>query len=1330
MSDPAPPVTASGAKSYPSLAALREAHGALLDRRRVQGETPKLLAAVEEFLRCGSATGTLLDASDDRRAAQSLLNYWANGLYRAGRESPDATLADFDPLLAPVLPDADCPYLGLDAFREADHVRFFGRRLLIDELVQRLGDQRLLAVVGPSGSGKSSLVLAGLIPALKAGALPGSQDWRYPPPLVPGSDPLANLLRRTLDVEVSPPPPDAATLLRTLGLSVRGQEPTIAEGRPTTADQRTTSDEERAPADGGSPIQTPIVLVVDQFEELFTLCDDQDKREAFVARLLKLVDSPLARHNVILTMRSDFETFIARVPALQARFGAARVQVTPLSATDLREAIEQPAAAVGLKFEQGVVELLLQDILGEPAGLPLLQFTLLKLWEQRERNRVTRAAYDRVGGGRLALARSADAFYNALIPEEQITARRILLRMVRPGEGLEITSSRIRRDTLAQSGEDPGRVERVLAKLIAARLVRLTPGETEADTQVEVAHEALVRNWPTLVEWLEQEKAAIAVRRRLDARAAEWQRRERGDAGLFDAVELREAERWLQSAEAAYLGYDPALPALVEASRFAIERAEQATMAQQIELATAKAVAEEQARANRRLRLFAVGLGVLLALAIAAAAFAVKQVTKVDSQRLAFAAEGQIPGESETALLLAYEAVERDDNPTTEQALRDVFDQAIIPTIMRGHTSGVFSAVFSPDGQRILTASNDGTARLWNLSGRLLATLDPHTGPIYRAVFSPDGKSILTASGDGTAQVWDLNGTPPVTLRGHTDWIQSAVFSPDGKSILTASNDGTARHWNLSGRLLAKLDKHTGPVYSAMFSPDGQRILTASYDGTARLWDANGAPLVTFQGHTGPIRSAVFSSDGQRILTASDDNTVRLWDVNGTPLITFEGHSWGGFTGAVFSPDGNRILTAGGDGTARLWDAGGNVVAILSEHKNTIFSAVFSPDGNRILTAGGDGTARLWDAGGTLLTTLRGDTAQVVSAVFSPDGKHILTASFDTTARLWDTSGTLQGHTVGVTSAVFSSDGQRILTASYDGTARLWDADGQPRTTFQEDAPVNGAVFSPDGQRILTALQDNTARVQDTKGKLLATLRGHTKEVTSAVFSPDGQRILTTSNDGTARLWDTSGTLLVTLQGHTDAVQSAAFSPDGQRILTASHDGTARLWDTSGTLLVTLHGEEIHSAVFSPDGQRILTASGDSMARVWDLNGTLLIKLQGHAGPVNTAVFSPDGQHILTGSSDHTARLWDADGTLLATLRGHTESVLDAVFSPDGKSILTASYDHTARLYLVNFSDILAAAPCRVGRGLTEDEIARFNVGMPRFDFARRQCPLNLGEGK
>ena len=546
---------------FPSLAALRAAHNKLLEAHRAQAESAEFWQTVESFLRRGSRTGVLLDREEDRWSAQSLLDYWTATAYSTGRTMPDGTLAEFDPSLAPTLPDDQCPYVGLAAFREGNEKYFFGRERLVSALVEKVAAARLVAVVGPSGSGKSSLVLAGLIPALKGGAVAGdaqgggSATWRYTDRLVPGSEPLANL----------------AHILHAPSAVDFRSDPASLVNQLTTSDQQ------------------PTVLVVDQFEEIFTLCTDEEARSAFVNNLLTLVETPGPRHTVILTMRTDFESFVARVPQLLPHFEEALVRVTPLNAAELRAVIEKPAEIVGLKFETGVVDALVQDVLGEPAALPLLQFTLLKLWEQRDRNRITWESYKRLGGGRLALARSADQLYEGLIPEEQVTARRILLRLVRPGEGLEVTSNRIRQAALYQSGEAGDRVDRVLQKLVKADLLRLATGEHAADNQVEVAHEALVRNWPRLVGWLEDERERIRERLRVTAAAEQWLKVGRDPGALLRGALLEDALRYtdLTALEQQYVNASQEALATVE-------REKEAT--RQRELEQARALAAEQER--------------------------------------------------------------------------------------------------------------------------------------------------------------------------------------------------------------------------------------------------------------------------------------------------------------------------------------------------------------------------------------------------------------------------------------------------------------------------------------------------------------------------------------------------------------------------------------------------------------------------------------------------------------------------------------------------------------------------------------------------------------
>lgn len=494
--------------AFPSLFDLRSTHVQLLTEQRKGKPFDALAPEVTSFVVRARQTGAVLDAEEQRVAAQGLIDYWLTRLDRTAVPFDDATLADFDESLAPELPDEKCPYVGLEAFREKDRANFFGRADTLGRALEILRERRFLAVIGPSGSGKSSIVLGGVLPMLKEGAIEGSRNWRYETPFAPGSTSGKHLVAASAD-------------------------------------------------------DAKLVMVVDQFEELFTLVDDAASRTAFAKRLVEIHKNGGV---VIVTIREDYLPRLGALPELQGLFHGGDLRATPLSAAELREAIEKPAEKINLKFESGLVDLLVSDVVGEPAALPLLQFTLWRLWTKRRRNRITLETYREVGGGRLALARAADEVYNDLkIVQNQDTMRRILLRMVRPGAHSETTSSRVAVDALLRIGDDPARVQAVLDKLLTARLVRCT------NARVEVAHEALIRNWPKLVEWIEQKKSAMAELRRFEALADEWVRFGR-ESGFLDEKQLEEAEEWLQSDEVQDIGVKDSLPELVAASRKLLDR--------------------------------------------------------------------------------------------------------------------------------------------------------------------------------------------------------------------------------------------------------------------------------------------------------------------------------------------------------------------------------------------------------------------------------------------------------------------------------------------------------------------------------------------------------------------------------------------------------------------------------------------------------------------------------------------------------------------------------------------------------------------------------------
>ena len=647
-----------------------------------------------------------------------------------------------------------------------------------------------------------------------------------------------------------------------------------------------------------------------------------------------------------------------------------------------------------------------------------------------------------------------------------------------------------------------------------------------------------------------------------------------------------------------------------------------------------------------------------------------------------------------------------------------------------GHTMHVFSAQFSPDGKKIVTASPDNTAKIWDaVTGNILADLRGHTGPLGAAQFSPDGKKIVTASFDHTAKIWDAGtGKLLIDLQGHKDTVYSAQFSPDGKKIVTASYDHTAKIWDAgTGELLASLTGHRATVLSALFSPDGNNIVTASFDSSAKIWDAGTGKFLTTLKNKASLHSAQFSPDGKKIVTASADSVVKIWDTGtGKLLADLKGHRFE-VASAQFSPDGKMIVSASWDLTTKIWDAiSGKLLVNIQEHRDVAkfwddmeeddvpsSFAWFSHDGKRIVTVSMDSTAKVWDPmTGKLLIALRGHTDLIRFAQFSEDGKKIVTASDDGTAIIWDAaSGNslahLKGHSFMFTAAWFSpvspddpNGGKSILTVAVDSTAKIWDAmTGKLLVNLKGlHNIINSAQFSRDGKKIATASDDSTVKIWDAMtGKLLTSLKKHRTSLNAAQFSPDAKRIVTADDDGKAIIWNAiTGNPWVMLieKGNEGSINSVQYSLDGKKIITGDDDGSAMIWDAvTGKPLKKIkgHGAPIVSVQFSPDGKKIVTTSLDSTARIWDpVTGKLLHILKGHTHWVVSAQFDSAGTKIITGSADNTAKIWDAvSGAFLFDLKGHTHFVMTAQFSPDGKKIVTASSDNTCKIWNAETGEVL-----------------------------------------
>ena len=866
-----------------------------------------------------------------------------------------------------------CPYRGLLHFREEDAPFFFGRESSIGRLMDEVQRQPFVAVVGASGSGKSSVVRAGLVPRLRSDC---NTTWETVI-LVPTDQPLKALAKAFLPL-LEPTMRDVDRLAEAVKLAEHFRSNTISlydiVGRILEKQSGTNR----------------VLIVVDQFEELYTLTSDEEARRRFLDELLATASCAESKANITLTLRGDFVGKALAYRPLSDRLQDAQINLGPMTREELQSAICKPAEKIGLEFEAGLVRRILNDVGDEPGNLPLLEFALEELWKNRRAGLLLNETYDGMGELRGALAKKAGDFFKNLSPADQKVLQRVFLRIVRPSESGEDTRRR------AAFTELPPEGAKLVLKLANERLLVTNTSASGLEQTVEVAHEALISNWSTLRAWVNEDREFLLWRDRLGPLVAEWERAKETDDALLRGPLLTEAQKWFDQRSQDLSDQERKF---ISASREERERlAREEKERQEREIASVQKLAEEQKQraelfeqrekerkeAARKLRRGAI---VTAGAAGVALIFLVVSVFLwLKSERASAAAISQLVGEGNDYLkqghylpaMVDFAAAWR-ATPSSASGLRDTLvallkktNCALASEIRVWQASdgtgqkGVTSVALSGDGTKAVTGAGDGTVRLFDLVTGQSSTLHRAKSRVTCVNFHPTSDEFVAAFWDGKVRIFDLKGNLLTEFGAHTGRVNYVEFNHEGDQIVTASDDSEAMVWSLKGSHPVQrfsIDGHSDFVKCGVFSPDDSKILTASFDGTAQIWSAaDGALQVKINGSTveqNEINCATFSSDGNTVATAGLDGTIALWDTTGRLLGHFRAHR-GPINSLQFVGQNNYLVTASDDGTAKLWTKNGEEILVSVEwHDGKVLWASISLSKDLLATAGEDGKVRI-----------------------------------------------------------------------------------------------------------------------------------------------------------------------------------------------------------------------------------------------------------------------------------------------------------------------------------------------------------------------------------
>lgn len=1167
------------------------------------------------------------------------------------------------------------PYKGLLFFDESDAELFFGRETLTTQLVGRITElttgasTRFLAVVGASGSGKSSLLRAGLAVALKQ----AGWDVRI---FTPGANPL-----RALNMQV-------------------------ASGNDSAGPES-------------------LLLLVDQFEETFTLCHDDSDRVAFLEKLLSLARERSQKTVVLIALRADFYSHCAQYPLLRQAVAAQQEYIGQMTVEELQRAIIEPARRGGWEFEPGLVDLLMNDIGAqgtnepEPGALPLLSHALLATWEHRRGRTFTLKGYHASGGVRGAIAETAESiFTDQLNQSQQELARNVFLRLTELGEGTEDTRRRAALNELVRHADEAPQLRTVLNILAEARLITLN------EDSAEVAHEALIREWRRLHDWLTQDRDGLLLHRHLTESSLEWERRGRDPAELYRGARLAQAREWSSANQGRLNTLERDFLAV------SIEHEEQATLEAEAqrrrELETARKMAEaERVRAEEQIlsanrlklrnRLITTVGGIALFLAVLTGTFgwtsyqnelrAEREQRASASRELASAALTTLSTDPELSTLLALQAV----------SITRSKDDIVLPEVI----DVLYQAISTPHAQLTL----------------------PGQGGLSRIAYSPDGKFLAAYDATGTRRIWIAStGEEVFSLPAIPGIALDLAFTKDSKTLVASDIDENGRvavsFWDVSsGTLMSMTHLGIDPQIERLLwdelSIDGTRFALGNELGSTTIWDTGTGEQLMELNQSDGILTIAFSRDGRRIATA-DRSEVRVWDGDSGTEIFRSSKPNQLFSSVDFSPDGTRLAASSQSSLIWVWDIRtGEELHTLYGHTNTVNSIRFNADGTRLASSSNDRKLFIWDAiSGVQLLSLSGHTNTIWDVAFAPDGRHVATASEDRTVKIWDpsTGGKLPSMNTGALVTVFNPEQTRLALSFSNRPAEIWDFANGERLLTLSGHPISFVYsFSADGKRLASKSPDGTISLWDaTNGEELWTLPA--KFVGMVIPSPDGTRVAvaydTGSEPGAVEIWDAQrNKLLLSLIGHTSGVWGLAYSPDGTRIASGDNTGTVKIWDVeTGELLITLEhstNSKIRALVFSQDGKYLASGTQNGIGKIWDTSsGQLLLTLTGHTSTLKDFAFRSDGAQLATAGYDGTVRVWDArSGQEVQTFYGDSAGFWTVAYTADGTRLVAATDKGTIRTYLLNVDELIALARSGLTRTFTESECQKY--------LHMEQCPSN-----